>query len=151
MAQQIKNHGQRLKSSRLWRRVVWWVIHDISKIHSVFTTGPGSYISEPTNPCRWRHSDPSKRRKIIANPGRLNLQQHRPNRHGSWNNQGVGVASNSTKFILSLINIGLLAQMLTHTITQNRITEGTPITYVCVCCSEGTASAVQIHSSFIRW
>jgi len=41
--------------------------------------------------------------------------------------------------------------MLTHTITQNRITEGTPITYVCTCCNEGTPSAVQIHSSFIHW
>ena len=63
--------------------------------------------------------------------------------------QGVGVASNSTNFILCLIKISYLVQMMTHTITQHRITEGTAITYVCVSCKEQLARCRFTVRSFI--
>ena len=106
-AQQIKNYDQRLKSSRMWRRVVLWVIQDFRRFTMSSLQGQTAIL---LNRLTLEDEDTPTFRNVgiySPTPEELNLQQHRRKRRRYFNNYGVGgasIAQSSSQVSCRLVN-----------------------------------------------
>ena len=74
----------------VWLCVVWRTVSDVSKYHSVHLQGQTVFLT--IYPWRWRHYDPSKRRKLLAERHSVTYHKYR-----HFDSLSVMLACNMTK------------------------------------------------------